>query len=85
MLDSATETKNLNLFEIAASFYNPKAGYWEPIIEKWLFSIEIILSPKSQVRNRIDLVSELPLNIDISNEMVAQPIFINNSVRLRYF
>ena len=65
-----------NTFVISSSFYNSKAGVWEPVLEKFTFTQEIDINPINEYKKKIDIIAEKgPLNLDISDEMVRIVLF----------
>lgn len=60
-----------NKFEISSSFFNPRVGMWEPILEKWPFLLELEFISGDDSKQKIDLATEeKSLNINISDELV---------------
>jgi hypothetical protein len=65
------QSEGSNLFEFSSHFFNMNAGLWEPIVEKWAVNFWFEFHHARHDTLKVDLLTpEIPLNINISDEMV---------------
>lgn len=64
-------------FSLASNYYNPNNSCWEPFIEKFEISLEAIQSIHNTPNLSLSMTVKKPLNINISNELVSNSIFLS--------
>lgn len=70
------------------SYYNPRSTHWEPIVERFGLDYEIQTGPKLIPKTSILLKTNeefTDLNLNISNDMVAELISIIHLVLITFY